>query len=280
MNSSLLMLIHGCSDHVPALKAKAHRNFESLQASLTDSRNSLNDVLSTGKKERKSVFVKALAPSQSMENFEVDEDSIHSQFSDLPPSVGGSVGQREIDATPGGVQTLGGPTEVSKSGPPDDLSEAASSKAASSSQKEGSAGRREKVQANNPFIQRAQQDEEAQRRVRLEPEEKASGSSDHSAGKASVRSVITGNTNNPSQPMTTGDRVNSLLQGISPRLGWQSGSTTSPRSPKQSRWNQQQHQQKWSTGAEARPSPPRSQICGADVLDGPSHDVGVLTCEV
>merc|ERR1712129_21133 len=90
MNSSLLMLIHGCSDHVPALKAKAHRNFESLQASLTDTRNSLNDVLSTNKKERKSVFVRALAPSQSMENFEVDEDSIHSQFSDLPPSVGGS----------------------------------------------------------------------------------------------------------------------------------------------------------------------------------------------
>jgi len=274
MNSSLLMLIHGCSDHVPSLKATAPRNFESLQASLTDTRNSLNDVLN-GKKGRKSLFVAAMAPSQSMETIEDDQDSYHSQWTDLPPSVGGSVGQPDVEATPGGVQTVGGPSEVSKPGPPDDLNEAASSKA-------------EKVQADNPPIKRAQQDEEAQRRVRVQQEEKASGSSNHSAGKASVRSVITGNASNGSQLMTTGDRVNALLQDISPRLGWQSASTASPMSPHQSRWKRQQQQ--WSPGQEVRPSPPRSQVKVQDMLASPNQrsipsppsppEVGFLTCEV
>jgi len=53
MNSSLLMLIHECSDHVPSLKAKAHRDFESLQSSLTDTRNMLNDVLSSKHNKKK-----------------------------------------------------------------------------------------------------------------------------------------------------------------------------------------------------------------------------------
>mmetsp|Transcript_83746 Transcript_83746/g.166194 ORF Transcript_83746/g.166194 Transcript_83746/m.166194 type:complete len:564 (+) Transcript_83746:49-1740(+) len=45
MNSSLLMLIHTSSDHVPKISEdRAHRDFESLRESLTDSRNSMQHL--------------------------------------------------------------------------------------------------------------------------------------------------------------------------------------------------------------------------------------------
>jgi len=306
MNSSLLMLIHRCSDHVPSLQPQAHRDFESLQASLSDTRNSLNDVLS-GKKRGKSLFV-AATPIE----VEPDQESCHSQFSDLPPSGGGNVGQPEGETTPAGLQTVG-PTEAQKPQAPDNLSEAPGSKAASS-HKEGSAGRvvlqGEGLQSANPFIKRTQQDEEAQRRVGLQQEEKVSNSSKQGgAGTVSA-------SGRSQQQLTTGDRVNALLQGISPRLGWQHGVNTSSMSPQQQRTQQQQQQpqagqavgvpsvsapknspsvwqqrhleraqkQQQSSTAEQRPNPssvaPGPQQRGQDVLAGPRHQVGFLTCEV
>jgi len=280
MNSSLLMLIHGCSDHVPGLKAKAHTDFASLQNSLTDTRNSLNDVLN-GKKRKKSLFVQAIAPTQEFEVADQDQESNHSQWSHELPSAGGDVGQPEsVEAAP----VFAGPLTAKKPEPPDDLSEAASSKAASSkatssgrSQKEGNVrgALKDSAQAVNPYMTRAQQDEEAQKRVRQQ-EEKISSSSGPSAGTASGLGGIAGYASNRNpQQLTTGDRVNALLQGISPRLGWQSVScsTGAPSSP------QQQQQQQWSEGVSEQP--PRQQAKGqSDVLAGPRHEVGFLTCEV
>merc|ERR1719410_994534 len=44
MNSSLLMLIHECSDHVAKTRDNALRDFESLSASLHDARNSIKNI--------------------------------------------------------------------------------------------------------------------------------------------------------------------------------------------------------------------------------------------
>jgi len=239
-----------------------------------------------------------------------DQESCRSQFSDLPPSAGGCVGQPEGETTPAGLQTVG-PTEAQKPQAPDNLSEAPGSKAASS-HKEGSAGRvvlqGEGLQSANPFIKRTQQDEEAQRRVGLQQEEKVSNSSKQGgAGTVSA-------SGRSQQQLTTGDRVNALLQGISPRLGWQHGVNTSSMSPQQQRTQQQQPQagqavgvpsvsapknspsvwqqrhleraqkQQQSSTAEQRPNPssvaPGPQQRGQDVFAGPRHQVGFLTCEV
>jgi len=71
MNSSLLMLIHECSDHVAAIGSRAQMDFESMSSSLHDSRNSLQHFdtaansghrrRGSGGRQRSSVFGKAAA---------------------------------------------------------------------------------------------------------------------------------------------------------------------------------------------------------------------------
>jgi len=86
MNSSLMMLLHECSDHVASICDRAQRDFATMSSSLHDARNSIDQLDSVAyrrKSHRASVFLRAsslarepMEPGFSSENGFADENDV------------------------------------------------------------------------------------------------------------------------------------------------------------------------------------------------------------
>jgi len=106
MNSSLLMLMHPCSDHVPSLGHKAIRDFKSFSQSLFDRRNSMDhleqNTTSAGpapaRRGRQSMFVSAMATKDANNEEEVQEDPEVSSIW-TPPTENTGAEKTEVGAT-------------------------------------------------------------------------------------------------------------------------------------------------------------------------------------